>query len=44
MVYETLSQFNTNEYKKYMSLIFDINENLFNEILYLYVKERNSSI
>jgi len=43
MVYEKLAEFNENEYKKYMSLIFDINENIFNEILYLYVKLKNSS-
>ena len=34
MVYEKLAEFNENEYKKYMSLIFDINENIFNEILF----------
>jgi hypothetical protein len=44
MIYETLPEFDIKEYKKYMSLIFDINENLFNEILYLYVKKRNSRI
>ena len=38
MTYETLAQFDMNEYKKYMSLVFDINENLFNEILYSYIK------
>ena len=41
MVYEKLAEFNESEYKKYMSLIFDINENLFNEILYLYAKMKS---
>ena len=43
MKFETLVQFNMDEYKKYMSLVFDINENLFNEILYLYVKTKDKS-
>ena len=43
MVYETLAQFNIIEYNKYMSLIFDINENLFNEILYAYIKKIDKS-
>ena len=46
MAYETLAHFDMNEYKKYMSLVFDINENLFNEILYSYIKkiEKSNSI
>ena len=43
MVYETLAQFNIIEYNKYMSLVFDISENLFNEILYAYIKKIDKS-
>ena len=38
MPYETLYSLNNDDYSKSMSLIFDINENLFNDIFYLYNK------
>ena len=38
MPFEILSSLNYEEYKKSMNLIFDINENLFNDIYYLYNK------
>ena len=38
MPFETLLALNYEEYKKSMNLIFDINENLFNDIFYLYNK------
>ena len=38
MPFEMLLSFNIDEYIKSMNLIFDINENLFNEIYYLYNK------
>ena len=41
MVYEKLAEFDESEHKKYMSLIFDINENLFNEVLYLQAKMKS---
>ena len=36
--FETLLSLNIEEYKKLMNLIFDIIENLFNDIFYLYIK------
>ena len=36
--FETLLTLDNEEYKKSMNLIFDLNENLFNEIFYLYNK------
>ena len=38
MPFETLLNLNNDEYKKSMNLIFDINENLCNDIFYLYNK------
>ena len=38
MPFETLLSLDNEEYKKSMNLIFDINENLFNDIFYLYNK------
>ena len=39
MPFEKLSSLNDKTYNKGMNLIFDINENLYNDILYLYCKE-----
>jgi hypothetical protein len=38
MPFESLLSLNEKDYKKSMDLIFDINENLFNDIFYLYYK------
>ena len=38
MPFETLLSLNNDEYQKLMNLIFDITENLFNDIFYLYNK------
>ena len=38
MPYETLLSLKNDDYSKSMSLIFDINENLFNDLFYLYNK------
>ena len=38
MPFETILSLNNEEYKKSMNLIFDLNENLFNDIFYLYNK------